>query len=133
MSSTPRQTTPDDQRIADRVKAARVAAGWSQERLAGVLGIPFQQVQKYEGGANRIAAGRLHDIATALGVSVASFFPPEGETRAADMPKLRRSELAVLRQLRNLPPNVRRSIDSLIRDMTDNTSTTPRTTDAAAS
>lgn len=97
MSSTPRQTTPDDQRIADRVKAARVAAGWSQKRLAGVLGIPFRQVQNYEGGANRIAAGRLHDIATALGVSVASFFPPEGETRAADMPKLRRSDLTVLR------------------------------------
>jgi transcriptional regulator with XRE-family HTH domain len=132
MPSTTRQTTSHDQLIAERVRAARVAAGWSQEKLGGVLGITFQQVQKYEGGANRIAAGRLYEIATALGVSVASFFPPEGERQAVDMPKLTRSDLVMLRQLRDLPPNVRRSIDSLVRDMTDKKSTAKGTKDAAA-
>ena len=46
----------------------------SQENLAAILGITFQQVQKYEKGKNRVGAGRLLEIATALKVPVAYFF-----------------------------------------------------------
>jgi transcriptional regulator with XRE-family HTH domain len=46
----------------------------SQERLAELLGVTFQQVQKYEKGVNRIAASRLFDISAALDMSVARFF-----------------------------------------------------------
>lgn len=46
----------------------------SQERLAELLGVTFQQVQKYEKGVNRIAASRLHDIGAALDMPVARFF-----------------------------------------------------------
>lgn len=46
----------------------------SQEHLAEILGITFQQVQKYEKGKNRVGAGRLLEIATALKVPVAHFF-----------------------------------------------------------
>ncbi len=46
----------------------------SQERLAEILGVTFQQVQKYEKGVNRIAASRLFDISIALQIHIADFF-----------------------------------------------------------
>lgn len=63
-----------DKKIGQRVRARRLELGVSQERLAEMLGITFQQVQKYEKGVNRIAASRLFDIACALDVPVADFF-----------------------------------------------------------
>ncbi|MEE7505189.1 helix-turn-helix transcriptional regulator [Methylobacterium mesophilicum] len=68
-----------DRRIADRVKAARIAAGLSQTQLGAALGISFQQIQKYEGGANRWSAGMLQAAAQQIGVPVASFFDDASE------------------------------------------------------
>jgi len=48
--------------------------GMSQERLGELLGLTFQQVQKYEKGVNRIGAGRLYDVARILGVQVSYFY-----------------------------------------------------------
>ncbi len=63
-----------DKKIGQRVRARRLEIGMSQERLADVLGVTFQQVQKYEKGVNRIAASRLFNISAALDVPVARFF-----------------------------------------------------------
>ena len=63
-----------DIHVGLRIRAARLAAGLSQERLGNALGVTFQQVQKYEKGANRVGAGRLSDIARVLSVPVAYFF-----------------------------------------------------------
>jgi transcriptional regulator with XRE-family HTH domain len=63
-----------DLRIGERVRARRFEIGMSQEVLGDRLGITFQQVQKYEKGANRISASRLLDIATVLEMPVADFF-----------------------------------------------------------
>ena len=52
--------------------------GMSQEKLGELLGITFQQIQKYEKGINRIGAGRLHDIARFLGVPVDYFYEDVG-------------------------------------------------------
>jgi transcriptional regulator with XRE-family HTH domain len=57
-------------RIGQRVRVARVAAGVSQEALGEVLGITFQQVQKYEKGMNRIATDRIQKIADTVGTTV---------------------------------------------------------------
>lgn len=57
-----------------RVRAGRMARGMSQEQLAELLGLTFQQVQKYEKGVNRIGAGRLWDISRILNVNVQYFF-----------------------------------------------------------
>jgi transcriptional regulator with XRE-family HTH domain len=51
-----------DRRIGERIRARRMALGVSQSGLARVLGVSFQQVQKYENGMNRIGAGRLAAI-----------------------------------------------------------------------
>ena len=59
--------------------------GMSQERLGELLGLTFQQIQKYEKGVNRIGAGRLFDIARILGVPIDYFY--EGTTTRIVMPR----------------------------------------------
>lgn len=63
-----------DRHIGKRLRERRLEIGMSQERLAELLGVTFQQVQKYEKGVNRIAASRLFDISRALDVEIAYFF-----------------------------------------------------------
>lgn len=70
-----------DRRIGQRVKQRRLELGMSQERLAELLGVTFQQIQKYEKGVNRVAASRLFELASALGVGLTYFF--EGLTAGA--------------------------------------------------
>jgi transcriptional regulator with XRE-family HTH domain len=72
-----------DRKLGQRVRTRRLEIGMSQERLAELLGVTFQQVQKYEKGVNRIAASRLHDIASALDLPVARFFEGLAGARAA--------------------------------------------------
>ncbi|WP_313101104.1 helix-turn-helix transcriptional regulator [Brevundimonas sp.] len=71
----PRRTQDIDAVVGARMAARRSALGLSQTALAAQLGVSCQQVQKYEKGANRVSASRLHQVATALGCSVADFFP----------------------------------------------------------
>ena len=60
--------------VGKRVRLRRVAIKMSQGELARVLGITFQQVQKYENGTNRISCSRLYDIARALKTPINYFF-----------------------------------------------------------
>jgi transcriptional regulator with XRE-family HTH domain len=69
-----RSRDPIDADVAKRVRALRLQRGLSQGELSDALGVTFQQVQKYERGANRISAGRLFRIAKVLDVPVAFFF-----------------------------------------------------------
>lgn len=71
-----------DRKIGQRVRSRRLEIGMSQERLAELLGVTFQQVQKYEKGVNRIAASRLHDISSALDMPVSRFFEGMAAARA---------------------------------------------------
>lgn len=70
----PEAPKPVDLHVGRRLRLRRGLVGMSQERLAELLGITYQQVQKYERGANRIGSSRLHDIARILDVPVAWFF-----------------------------------------------------------
>jgi len=63
-----------DAYVGQKIRERRLVLGISQERLADALGLTFQQVQKYERGANRVGAGRLYALSLALGVSVDFFF-----------------------------------------------------------
>jgi transcriptional regulator with XRE-family HTH domain len=64
-----------DMEVGRKVKHLRKTVGVTQSQLAQELGVSFQQVQKYENGTNRIAAGTLYQIAEILGVNVSAFFP----------------------------------------------------------
>jgi transcriptional regulator with XRE-family HTH domain len=65
---------PVDLYVGARIRARRLLIGMNQETLARKLELTFQQVQKYEGGANRVSASRLAEIAQALGVDIDYFF-----------------------------------------------------------
>ena len=65
---------PIDVHVGARVRLRRTLLGMSQEKLGQALGLTFQQVQKYERGANRIGASRLFDLGRVLEVPVAFFF-----------------------------------------------------------
>lgn len=78
-----------DKKIGQRVRSRRLEIGMSQERLAELLGVTFQQVQKYEKGVNRIAASRLYDIASSLEMPAAKFFEGLTSGRASGVAESR--------------------------------------------
>jgi transcriptional regulator with XRE-family HTH domain len=69
-----KQASPVDVQVGNRVRMRRMLIGMSQEKLGELLGLTFQQVQKYEKGVNRIGAGRLFEIASILGMPIQDFF-----------------------------------------------------------
>ena len=84
----------------------------TQQKLAECVGIKFQQIQKYETGANRVSASRLWDIADALEVDVAFFFVPSdmmGDKEAMDL----------VRSYYAIPENQRRRLFELARVLSD--------------
>lgn len=91
-----RLTTPLDTHIGNRIKLLRLLRGLSQERVAEAVGITFQQVQKYESGANRISASRLYALADYLGVSLDYFFDGLARQDVAALPEYKVTEFAKL-------------------------------------
>src|SRR3954462_9487127 len=76
---------PIDIRVGARLRLRRNMLGLSQEKLGEAIGLTFQQVQKYERGANRIGASRLHELSQALDVPVSFFFDDTDPVRAPAM------------------------------------------------
>ncbi|MBD3833291.1 helix-turn-helix domain-containing protein [Brevundimonas bullata] len=72
---------PVDRHVGRRVCEKRIALGYNQSDLGRALGLTFQQIQKYEKGANRVSASKLWDIARFFKVDIGYFF--EGLTTAA--------------------------------------------------
>jgi DNA-binding transcriptional regulator YiaG len=75
-----------DRHVGARLRARRLALGLTQQEFARLIGVTYQQAQKYEAGANRMTAERLFTVAQALGVSVDYFFENYGARRPAGKP-----------------------------------------------
>ncbi len=101
--------------------------GMTQSVLAEQIGLTFQQLQKYESGANRISASRLWEIAQILDVPVASFFDgiESGTSRAEDLPEIKSPPdaemLETAKAVQDLPRNLQREMQSLIRSLAEAT------------
>lgn len=123
-----------DIHVGTRVRQRRTLLGLSQERLAAALDLTFQQVQKYERGANRIGAGRLYQLARALDVPVTYFFEDMDDTQYPASqgvheeagqsyqgdPMTQRETLLLVRAYYAIPdPAVRRRMLDLMRSMAD--------------
>ncbi|PVA09211.1 transcriptional regulator [Pelagivirga sediminicola] len=121
---------PVDVHVGKRIRHRRWLAGMTQQQLAESVGIKFQQIQKYETGANRVSASRLWDIAAAMGVDVAFFFegmqaaPSSGDQIAA--PKGSPADLLgdkealdLVRSYYAIPENQRRRLFDLARVLSD--------------
>jgi transcriptional regulator with XRE-family HTH domain len=63
-----------DHHVGARIRERRIMLGLSQQQLAQMIGVTYQQAHKYERGLNRISAGKLYEIAQGLGVPVSWFF-----------------------------------------------------------
>jgi transcriptional regulator with XRE-family HTH domain len=69
-----KRANANDPHVGHRMRLRRMLIGMSQERMGELLGLTFQQIQKYEKGVNRIGAGRLFDIARILSVPIDYFY-----------------------------------------------------------
>jgi transcriptional regulator with XRE-family HTH domain len=119
---------PVDVHVGSRVRLRRTLLGMSQEKLGDAIGLTFQQVQKYERGANRIGASRLYDLSRVLDVPVSYFFEELGDNSptsgagepAADSyqsnPMMKRETLELVRAyLRITDPQIKRRLFELTK------------------
>lgn len=116
---------PVDVHVGTRIRHRRWLIGMTQQQLAEAVGIKFQQIQKYETGANRVSASRLWDIAEALEVDIAFFFEglakdDEGGTRALPADIIGDKEaLDLVRSYYAIPENQRRRLFDLARVLSE--------------
>lgn len=75
---------PVDVYVGRRLRLRRTILGMSQEQVGKVVGVTFQQIQKYERGINRMGSSRLYDFAKALGIPISYFFEGFGDYASND-------------------------------------------------
>ena len=123
---------PVDIHVGSRIRMRRTLLGLSQEKLGDALGLTFQQVQKYERGANRVGSSRLYEISRILDVPISFFFdemsgdvsnagtvaavePVEGSQRD---PLARRETLELVRAYYRIDdPRVRKRVFELMKSI----------------
>lgn len=115
---------PVDVHVGKRIRHRRWFVGKTQQQLAEGVGIKFQQIQKYETGANRVSASRLWDISDALDVPVAFFFEGYGEQKETDSQipanlMADKEALDLVRSYYAIPENQRRRLFELARVLSD--------------
>ena len=74
MTRTTAKTQDTDRHVGGRIRERRIMLGLTQQQLADLIGVTYQQAHKYERGINRVSAGRLWEIARVLTVPVSYFF-----------------------------------------------------------
>lgn len=122
-------THPVDVHVGKRIRHRRWLIGVTQQQLAEKVGIKFQQIQKYETGANRVSASRLWDIADTLEVPVSFFFEgldsPQADSPAPAHDKVPvdliadKEAMDLIRSYYAIPENQRRRLFELARVLSD--------------
>lgn len=122
---------PVDVHVGKRIRHRRWMVGMTQQQLGDLVGIKFQQIQKYETGMNRVSASRLWDIAHAMKVSISFFFEGlDADVRDAamadiDAPKEKgdlmvdREAQELVRSYYSIPEEQRRRLFDLARVLSD--------------
>jgi transcriptional regulator with XRE-family HTH domain len=98
---------PLDKHVGGRVRMRRMMLAMSQEKLGAALGITFQQVQKYEKGANRIGASRLQQISHVLQVPIGFFFEGASDGSVPEKSEEGTRSLAVIDDFISSPEGLR--------------------------
>jgi transcriptional regulator with XRE-family HTH domain len=129
-AKTPRRRAegpdPVDVHVGQRLRHIRMRRGLSQEALGDRIGVTFQQLQKYERGANRISASRLFHLSQVLDVAVSYFFDELGTPQTTDAttvhgdPMSRRETLLLVGAYYRLPERIRRQFLHLLREVAGN-------------
>ena len=105
---------PVDTYIGKKLKVLMKSKRMSQNALGGMLGVSFQQVQKYTNGSNRISCGRLYDIAITMQVPVSFFFIGYDGYTENEKPIFNLDTLEVMSAYQNIPTTHRKE---LVRDV----------------
>ncbi len=122
---------PVDVHVGKRIRHRRWMVGMTQQQLGEIVGIKFQQIQKYETGMNRVSASRLWDIAAAVDVQISFFFEGLDESdedivhAATSADKLKgdlladKEALELVRSYYNIPEPQRRRLFDLARVLSE--------------
>jgi transcriptional regulator with XRE-family HTH domain len=93
MKRTTSQTQDIERHVGTRIRERRIMLGLTQQQLADLIGVTYQQAHKYERGINRVSAGRLFEISRVLGIPVAYFF--DGLTDQSERPVSQRERMCL--------------------------------------
>lgn len=91
-----------DRHVGARIRERRIMLGLSQQQMADLIGVTYQQAHKYERGINRISAGRLYEIAQVLGVPVNYFYEGLDSQRAPELSARQRMCLELARNFSSI-------------------------------
>jgi transcriptional regulator with XRE-family HTH domain len=114
-----------DQHVGERIRLRRTELGLTQEQLAGTLDVSYQQIQKYETGANRISASRMFELARRLEVDMSYFFDGLAfddpiEQQPLEHGGRQRSAIELVRKFAQIDdPQVRAAIAGLVKAIVD--------------
>src|SRR5437763_11297630 len=97
------RTQDVDRHVGARVRERRIMLGLTQQQLADLIGVTYQQAHKYERGINRVSAGRLYEIAQVLSVPVGYFFEGLQEQGTSSVSPRERMCLELARNFAQIP------------------------------
>jgi transcriptional regulator with XRE-family HTH domain len=118
MPKSKNRGTKVDKQIGARLRMFRTARGWSQQRVADLFGVTFQQVQNYESGTSSIGAGQIMTLCKGLGITPADLLDDKREpAKLKDLKKLSGHGIALAYRLEQLPSRQRHAISMLIDTM----------------
>src|ERR1700693_1520714 len=92
-----RSTAAIDDHVGSRIRKRRIMVGLTQQRLAEMIGVTCQQAHKYERGINRVSAGRLFEIASALSAPITYFYEGIGQEGPRQITLHQRMQLEIAR------------------------------------
>lgn len=107
---------PIDVEIGSKIRAERLSAGLTQKELAAQIGVKFQQLQKYESAANRVAGSRLWMIAKALSVPVDSLLPTDLEAPISS-PEKDPGDALLMSAIMRLRPELKREVARFVKSV----------------
>ena len=115
-SMTLRRRAQDiDRHVGARMRERRIMLGLTQQELAELIGVTYQQAHKYEKGVNRISAGWLHALARALGVDIGYFYEGLGSGEPARPTAQQQRTIELARSFAVLPRRQQEALCDLAR------------------
>jgi len=103
MKRTTSRTQDIDRHVGARIRERRIMLGLTQQQLADLIGVTYQQAHKYERGINRVSAGRLFEVSRVLSVPVAYFFEGLDQQGARTVSARERMCLELARNFAQIP------------------------------
>ena len=109
-----------EKHVGQRIRQRRIMLGLTQQELARLVGITYQQAHKYERGINRVSAGRLYHVANVLQVDLGYFYEDLNTSESEDLSKRERMRLDLARNFNRIS-DIRKqeAVAQLIRVLAD--------------